>query len=229
MADAWGNTLGCRLSVMSDAPLAESLRVPLAAGTADGVACTVAAFGPTAVNRPVETVEGPLVRAGTGCAPPTDPLAYVGAVVMLERGDCLFAEKVARAEAHGAAAVVVVNTERGAFVMAGSSADEAEGDEDQDAAGAVVDADDDLTAPAVMVGRGAGLALASYYDRANRDGGHGPCRVRLVVTKTHNSDEAAGVMVSHDTVRAWSQTDWGVYLVSTAGDEWQLFVVHRED
>lgn len=68
-------------------------------------------------------VRGPLVRANPvhACvplAPPVDlsegatpPAAhpYSGAVVVVDRGGCLFAEKVRNAEAAGAAAVVVLN------------------------------------------------------------------------------------------------------------------------
>jgi aminopeptidase YwaD len=60
------------------------------------------------------TVEGGLVAAGRGF-PQEFPSGTAGSVVLIERGDIAFSEKVANATAAGAAGVIIYNNESGSF------------------------------------------------------------------------------------------------------------------
>jgi aminopeptidase YwaD len=60
-------------------------------------------------------VEGNLVAAGLGY-PQQFPTGTAGAVVLVERGEIAFREKVANATTAGAAGVIIYNNENGAFV-----------------------------------------------------------------------------------------------------------------
>lgn len=66
--------------------------------------------------------EAPLVAAGLGYAPQF-PTGTAGSVVLIERGEITFTEKVANATTAGAAAVIVYNNQTGPFIgqMAGES------------------------------------------------------------------------------------------------------------
>ena len=71
---------------------------------------------------PSGTVEGALVAAGRGF-PQEYPSGTTGGVVLIERGDLTFAEKVANATAAGAAGVIIYNNDSGSFTgqLTGSS------------------------------------------------------------------------------------------------------------
>jgi aminopeptidase YwaD len=60
------------------------------------------------------TVEGGLVAAGRGF-PQEFPSGTAGSVVLIERGDIAFSEKVANATTAGAAGVIIYNNESGSF------------------------------------------------------------------------------------------------------------------
>ncbi|MEZ4504025.1 MAG: M20/M25/M40 family metallo-hydrolase [Dehalococcoidia bacterium] len=64
---------------------------------------------------PEGAVEARLVPAGLGRPEEFEGLDVSGAIALLERGDIEFRLKAQNAEAAGAAAVIVVNSERGAF------------------------------------------------------------------------------------------------------------------
>ena len=96
-------------------------------GARDMEFCTPASFGPTfsgggELGFGTLQVTGALVHGGDGCAR-VAPGLYSGSLVVLDRGRCMFEEKVKHAQEGGAAAVVVVNSEEGggSFVMAGET------------------------------------------------------------------------------------------------------------
>lgn len=60
------------------------------------------------------TIEGGLVGAGRGF-PQEFPSGTTGSVVLIERGDITFSEKVANATAAGAAGVIIYNNDSGSF------------------------------------------------------------------------------------------------------------------
>lgn len=65
-------------------------------------------------NSPTATVRGRLVAAGIG-RPQDFPPESSGAIVLIQRGELLFAEKVSNAAKAGAQAVVIYNNEEGVF------------------------------------------------------------------------------------------------------------------
>lgn len=79
-----------------------------------------AAFGPPVPSR---GVTGHLVVADPveGCAPLTNAVAVAGRIAIVDRGTCTFVEKVERAEAAGAIAVLVANNAAGLPPMGGAS------------------------------------------------------------------------------------------------------------
>lgn len=105
----------------------------------------VATFGPS----PSEAaVDAPLVEATDGtpqgsllCGPVANVEAVSGAIALVDRGDCLFVDKVSNAQAAGAVGVVVVNNVAGRITMGG--------------------VDPDIEIPAVMVSPEDGATLRS--------------------------------------------------------------------
>lgn len=65
-------------------------------------------------NSPTATVRGRLVAAGIG-RPGDFPANVQGSIALIERGELLFGEKVANANAAGALGVVIYNDEEGVF------------------------------------------------------------------------------------------------------------------
>ncbi len=109
-----------------------------AAGTYEA---TGAAFGPSPSSTPIE---GPfaIVEDGSGTAEGCDPLVGFppGAIAIADRGTCVFTVKAANAQAAGAVALVVANSQPGGpFTMGGVAAS--------------------ITIPAVMVSQDDGNAI----------------------------------------------------------------------
>ena len=109
--------------------------------------------------------EAPLVAAGLGYAPQF-PAGTAGSVVLIERGEITFTEKVANATAAGAAAVIVYNNQTGPFFgqMAGES-----------------------RIPAASISREDGLALADLL-------GGGAVTVRLAVEARTETTQSQNVV-----------------------------------
>jgi len=81
-----------------------------------------------AITKPL-TNSGPVsgrlvyVQPGLGCDPPANAEALRGNIALIDRGTCLFAEKILRAQGAGALAVVMVNNLGAApFAMGGDAA-----------------------------------------------------------------------------------------------------------
>lgn len=135
----------------------------------DGPRSAAEASGtPPIVGLPGQALEGEIVYVGRGCSagavePGSPPDPYLtnprGKIALVERGGCLFADKVARAQLAGATGVVLFNCEVGAEGCAATSEDElltpsiANPYERPD--GTVVD----IVLPTVFVARPTGLEL----------------------------------------------------------------------
>lgn len=106
-----------------------------------------ATFGPSMDGARGHKIFGEVAHVGTGC-PGTAYLADpAGKVALVERGGCSFVDKVMRAEAAGAVAVVVYNHEAGG-----------DGVTAMGRPGGFVDT---IGIPSAFVGRSNGLAMAS--------------------------------------------------------------------
>jgi hypothetical protein len=118
---------------------------------------TEAAFGPRVTTG---LVTAPLVEARSNgangsllCGPVANVSAVRGALAIVDRGDCLFVEKVGSAQAAGAAGVVVINNVPGRFTMGGDDAG--------------------ITIPAVMISQEDGAALRTALAAEEPTGGGG--------------------------------------------------------
>jgi hypothetical protein len=105
-----------------------------------------ALFGQSIDDAPGHKIFGEVASVGRGCNPDDYPAEVAGKVVLVERGGCLFTEKVAKAQAAGAVAVVVYNNAAGGdavIAMAGPA-----------------DFNDTIGIPSAFVGRTFGRAMA---------------------------------------------------------------------
>lgn len=110
------------------ASTASTVSVDSPISSATQYAAKGAAFGPPIAGSPVsgevvlafDAVEGPENSATDGCSPLDNAQTVAGRIALIDRGDCLFVEKVANAQAAGAIAVIVVNNVPGVIsLMAG--------------------------------------------------------------------------------------------------------------
>lgn len=103
------------------------LEISAPVGIAGGYAAADAAFGPGLPSTPVVgdivLIEDNTAPVNDGCETVTNGLQLAGKIVMIDRGQCTFAQKVEAAQNEGAIAVIVVNNVAGAPAqMGGTSA-----------------------------------------------------------------------------------------------------------
>lgn len=109
--------------------------------------------GPIAVDADITL---PIIYAGhvaednfEGCNAFEDPEAFSGAMALISRGSCFFADKIANAQASGAAGVIVFNSNPGEAPFAMGGLDE-----------------ENQTIPSAMISNEAGVAVADYLATA---------------------------------------------------------------
>jgi len=134
---------------------------------ADGV---VARFGPAATHPEFELgIEADLVTASPrqGCDPLTNSKAAFTQIIVMHRGGCSFRQKVATAEAAGAAALIVVNNDRRSPDRAFAMSLDAE-DEEPPPEGAEAEEGKKIRVPSLMVSYAAGQQLREHSPRRMR-------------------------------------------------------------
>lgn len=178
-----------------------------------------------------------------------------GRVAMLQRGDCMFEHKAKRAEQKGAAAVVVVNSDYGQrFIMSGQTVATlpllaaqhapaaAEGLSVAAALAASNAAPADVPAPApvgvpvVMVAREHGELLAAAQQRLAAKGLPAPLSVHVDKQPRPGSGSASSsgaeawptVRVAANSLQVLGMGEWGAFLSSPSGKDWQLFVIRKQ-
>ncbi|MEZ5003816.1 MAG: T9SS-dependent M36 family metallopeptidase [Chitinophagales bacterium] len=103
----------------------ENLYINSPEGLARGYVTTGAAFGPDIPANPI-TADVALYEDATppindACEPATNSTVLNNKIVILDRGDCVFVDKVKRAQTAGARAVIVVNNVEGAPINMGGT------------------------------------------------------------------------------------------------------------
>ncbi|XOV78342.1 MAG: S8 family serine peptidase [Aestuariibacter sp.] len=112
--------------------------------------------GPVAVD---SDITAPIIYAGNvaednfeGCNAYEDAEAFAGAMALISRGSCFFADKVANAQAAGAAGVIVFNSNPGEAPFAMGGLDE-----------------ENQTIPSAMISYENGIAVAEYLATAEAE------------------------------------------------------------
>ena len=172
-------------------------------------------------------------------------------VVVLDRGDCMFEQKARAAEAQGAAAVVIVNSEyHQRFIMAGMTKPKGPSMPGKATPEAQPSSSElpPMRVPVVMVSREHGELIRSVASRLTGGqevlrGSNGasvsahPSRGGFAVEvnvekKPRGSGPSAGepwpvVRVAQNSIQVLGMGDWGAFLSSPSGTEWQLFVIKK--
>lgn len=123
----------------------DTFRVNSPAAVAGAYGMAVAGFGPLppaeGITADLVLVEDAVEPVNDGCEPIINASEIAGKIAVVDRGQCLFVEKVEAVQNAGALAVVVVNNTGGAPITMGG--DDADG----------------ITIPAIMIARASGLTI----------------------------------------------------------------------
>merc|ERR1719487_1227595 len=145
-------------------------------------------------------------------------------VVIVDRGNCMFEEKVQLGEKNGATGTVVVNTEDTVFMMAGKQATWATAEDPSK---------EDTHIPAVMLSKKDGTALLSSIEALKNQGRLPSVEIELDFEPTFfdndvmGNDEYPKIISSPNLIHVLSSGEWSAMLSSSNGNEWQLFVSEK--
>ncbi len=153
-----------------------------------------------------------------------------GRIAMARRGECMFEEKAELAYAAGAKALIVVNDDDGLFVMSGKNT----------VPGKTTDRDEPRmrygTMPTIMLGNKDGKDLQQLLaaHAAAHNGAEAEVQVRVSSVPMLLNSQWMGdfslpqIRMKRNVVHVVGR-DWGAILSSATGQEWQLFIMPKND
>jgi len=160
-------------------------------------------------------------------------LPYGGKVLLADRGDCMFEEKVINAEDGGAKGVIVVNTEPNLFMMSGmnTGSTEASPVEKTQASRATSSKIGSTTIPAVMVSNSDGKFIIDAMEYLHRK----DVRTEVVMDMENiptildsaymGYRDHSNIRMGENLIHILGQGKWGAALSKTDNREWQLYIV----